>query len=133
MLIFSLFLLGWLIISDYYMPNYNFNYLFASNIEIYKLILRDTPWNEIIRFKKHKSLDSFNCSKLSNFSKWSRSWLGSAGIYKITFLYFKMFTYYGSSSNLGLRVRSHYYNGKNKSNFLGLFLYFLELIISHLQ
>ena len=34
----------------------------------------------------------------------------------------KLFTYYGSSKNIGARFKYHYYNGKNKNNLLGLFL-----------
>lgn len=33
-----------------------------------------------------------------------------------------MFRYYGSSSNLGIRFKYHYFNGPKQSNFLGLFL-----------
>jgi hypothetical protein len=122
LLTFCLFLLGWLIIKGYYVPIYNFNLFFSSNIDLYKQILKNTPWNGINKIKKHKSLDSFNCSKSSNFSEWYKLWWGSSGVYKITFLHFKLFTYYGSSTNLGQRVRSHYYDGKNKTNFLGLFI-----------
>jgi group I intron endonuclease len=41
---------------------------------------------------------------------------------KITFLPFRLFTYYGSSSNLGMRFKYHYFNGAKKGNFLGIFL-----------
>jgi len=46
------------------------------------------------------------------------------GIYKITFLPFRIFTYYGSSSNpnLGMRFQYHYFNGPKQGNFIGLFL-----------
>ena len=33
-----------------------------------------------------------------------------------------MFTYFGSSSNLGLRFKYHYFNGSKQKNFLGIFI-----------
>ena len=44
------------------------------------------------------------------------------GIYKITFLPLRLFSYYGSSLDLGARFKYHYYNGPKQSNFLGLVL-----------
>lgn len=87
------------------------------------IILKNTPWEIINRFKKHKSLDSFNCAtnNISDFAAFYKKWWGVACIYKITFLYFKLFTYYGSSANLGQRIKYHYYNGKNQNTFLGFF------------
>lgn len=45
-----------------------------------------------------------------------------SGIYKITYLPNKLFTYYGSSQNIGARFKYHYYLGKIQNNNLGLFL-----------
>jgi group I intron endonuclease len=49
-------------------------------------------------------------------------WWGVSGIYKITFLPFRLFTYYGSSVNLGQRFKFHYYNGRKSKNFLSYFI-----------
>lgn len=46
-----------------------------------------------------------------------------SGIYKITFTPLKLFSYYGSSKNLGERLKNHYYNGKNQNTFLGLLIF----------
>lgn len=43
---------------------------------------------------------------------------------KITFLPFKAFTYYVSSSDLAARFKYHYFNSPRSKNFLGLFLKF---------
>ncbi len=57
---------------------------------------------------------------LSDFSK---KFKGVSGIYKITFTPLKLFSYYGSSKNIGQRLKYHYYNGKNQNTFLGLLIY----------
>jgi len=33
-----------------------------------------------------------------------------------------LFAYYGSSNNIGRRLKYHYYSAKHKKNFLGLFI-----------
>jgi group I intron endonuclease len=58
----------------------------------------------------------------NNILSFRNKWNGVSGIYKITFLPFRLFTYYGSSSNLGLRFKYHYYNGPKQRNFLWFFL-----------
>ena len=58
----------------------------------------------------------------NNILSFRNKWNGVSGIYKITFLPFRLFTYYGSSSNLGIRFKYHYYNGAKLCNFLGFFL-----------
>jgi len=58
----------------------------------------------------------------NNILSFRNKWNGVSGIYKITFLPFRLFTYYGSSSDLGLRFKYHYYNGAKQRNFLGFFL-----------
>lgn len=45
-----------------------------------------------------------------------------AGVYKITFLPFRLFTYYGSSINLGQRLKYHFYNTSKQTNILALFI-----------
>jgi len=44
------------------------------------------------------------------------------GVYKVTYLTYRIFTYYGSSKNVGKRVKYYYYNGSNQKKFFGLFL-----------
>lgn len=89
--------------------------------KLYHHILRYTSWPHIQRFKKHKAVA--HCTNVpDNLACFRRTWNGVSGIYKITFLPFRMFTYYGSSSNLGMRFKYHYFNGAKQGNFLGLFL-----------
>jgi group I intron endonuclease len=78
-------------------------------------------WPHIVRFKKHKAVA--HCNNVpNNLAAFRNTWKGVSGIYKITFLPFRLFTYYGSSSDLGARFKYHYFNGAKQSNFLGLFL-----------
>ena len=58
----------------------------------------------------------------NNILSFRNKWNGVSGIYKITFLPFRLFTYYGSSSNLGMRFKYHYFNGPKLRNYLGFFL-----------
>jgi hemolysin activation/secretion protein len=51
-----------------------------------------------------------------------QKWEGIADIYKITYLKYKIFTYYGSSKNLGARLKYHFYTSPTHNTFLGLFL-----------
>jgi hypothetical protein len=78
-------------------------------------------WPQIERFKKHKALA--HCRDVpNNILSFRQAWKGVSGIYKITFLPFRLFSYYGSSVDLGARFKYHYYNGPKQNNFLGLFL-----------
>ena len=78
-------------------------------------------WPHIVRDKKHISVD--HCREVpNNILSFRNKWNGISGIYKITFLPFRLFTYYSSSSNLGMRFKYHYYNGPKQRNFLGFFL-----------
>ena len=78
-------------------------------------------WSYIERFKKHKIVG--HCHNVpENIKDFRNTWKHVTGIYKITYLPFRLFTYYGSSSDLGSRFKYHYYNGAKQSNFLGLFL-----------
>ena len=87
----------------------------------YRHILKHMSWPHIVRVKKHMSVD--HCRDIpNNILSFRNKWNGVSGIYKITFLPFRLFTYYGSSSNLGLRFKYHYYNGAKLRNFLGFFL-----------
>jgi len=99
-------------------------FIAANPSQLYQHVLRFTSWprvKRIQRFKKHKAVD--HCKDVpTNLTPFRRKWNEVSGIYKITFLPFRMFTYYGSSSNLGIRFKYHYYNGVNQTNFLGLFL-----------
>lgn len=88
---------------------------------LYRHVIKFKSWPNILRFKKHKGIS--HCKDIpKNITLFRKDWLGISGIYKITYLPFRIFTYYGSSSNLGLRFKYHYYNGAKKGNFLGLFL-----------
>jgi group I intron endonuclease len=83
--------------------------------------IRFIGWPFIQRFKKHKALD--HCSDVpNNLTAFRGKWKRVSGIYKITFLPFRIFTYYGSSSDMGMRFKYHYFNGPKQTNFLGLFL-----------
>lgn len=44
------------------------------------------------------------------------------GIYKLTFLPCRLFTYFGSSKNLGLRFKYHSYNTSKENTFLAIFI-----------
>lgn len=89
--------------------------------KVYRQILKHLSWPHVIRTKKHRSVD--HCQEVSNnILSFRKKWNGVSGIYKITFLPFRLFTYYGSSSNLGMRFKYHYYNGSKLRNFLGYFL-----------
>jgi len=105
----------------------SYTFLFSNPKELYNFILKNKTWKEIVKFQKHKAIDSFNCSKSKNISIWYKKWWNKAGIYKLTFLNFKLFSYYGSSSNLGQRIKYHYYNGKHQGTFLGLFIRFFGI------
>lgn len=101
--------------------------LFTSSKELYSFILKNSSWDKRVKFKKHKALDSFNCSKSNNISLFYQKWWNKSGIYKITFLGFRIFNYYGSSSNLGQRIKYHFYNGKHQKTYLGLFIEFFGI------
>nr|UEK25975.1 hypothetical protein [Mutinus fleischeri] len=74
-----------------------------------------------IRKKKHRSVN--HCHDFwINHSTFQKKWWNVSGIYKITYLNSRHFYYYGSSRNLGQRLKYHYYNGPSQINFLGLFL-----------
>jgi len=88
---------------------------------LYRHIIRYMAWPQIERFKKHKALA--HCRDVANnILSFRQAWKGVSGIYKITFLPFRLFSYYGSSVDLGARFKYHYYNGPKQNNFLGLFL-----------
>jgi len=88
---------------------------------LYQHILRFLNWSHIQRFKKHKAVA--HCNDIPNsLTAFRRQWKEVSGIYKITFIPFRMLTYYGSFSDLGIRFKYHYSNGPKQNNFLGLFL-----------
>lgn len=89
--------------------------------KLYRHVIRFMSWPHIQRSKKHQSVA--HCSDVPNqLTAFRRTWKGVTGIYKITFLPFRMFTYYGSSIDLGGRFKYHYFNGPKQGGFLGLFL-----------
>lgn len=93
-------------------------------IEIYNFIIKNKSWTKINRFKKHISVDHCKKFYLSQI-EFRKKWLGVSGIYNITLLRtpLNLFSYYGSSKNLGERLKIHYYNGKNQNTFLGLLIF----------
>lgn len=89
--------------------------------KLYRHVLKFRSNFQIVRLKKHKAVDHCNNVPI-NLVTFRKKWKGKSGIYKITFLPFRLFSYYGSSSDLGARFKYHYFNGAKQSNFLGLFL-----------
>jgi group I intron endonuclease len=80
---------------------------------LYRHILKFMSWQNIVRYKKHKVTS--HCNDIpKNITTFRKAWLEVSGIYNITFLPFRVFTYYGSSSNLGMRFKYHYFNGAKK-------------------
>jgi group I intron endonuclease len=105
--------------SDIYFLAY-LPFLSTDPGKLYQHILKYTPWPSVKRYKKHKAVA--HCQDVSNeILKFQKAWTGVSGIYKITFLSFRLFTYYGCSTNLGLRFKYHYFNGPKQNTFLGLF------------
>jgi group I intron endonuclease len=89
--------------------------------ELFKFILENHSWPYVQKFKKHICKD--HCRYIINYhSYYQKKWEQISGIYKITFLPNRLFTYYGSSKSIGKRIKYHYYNGSNKNNFLGLLI-----------
>lgn len=109
--------------SDYSKISYlAFNFFVVKEPgKVYRHIIRYMSWPKIERFKKHKALA--HCKDVPNsIGSFRQAWKGVSGIYKITFLPFRLFRYYGSSVDLGSRFKYHYYNGPKQNNFLGIFL-----------
>lgn len=98
----------------------NFAIIFSNPKQIYNYFLNHKSWKRINRFKKHQGVDSFNCSTANSITPFAAKWLGFSGIYKITLLPFRLFTYYGASKNLGQRIKDHYTKGKFLRTHLGL-------------
>lgn len=74
--------------------------------KMYRHIIKFMSWAGIQRFKKHKAIA--HCGNVPNdLLAFRTKWKGVSGIYKITFLPFRMFTYYGSSVDLGMRFKYH--------------------------
>lgn len=91
-----------------------------DKINLFKFILGNGSWSYVERFKKHRYIE--HCK---NFGKdhllFQKKWNKVSGIYKITYLPYRMFTNYGSSKNIGQRIKHHYYNTHKQKSFLGLF------------
>lgn len=89
--------------------------------KLYSHVLRFKSWPKISKYKKHKAID--HCRDVpNNLTQFRNKWKGKSGIYKITYLPYRLFTYYGSSVDLSLRFKYHYFNTPKKNNYLGLFL-----------
>lgn len=88
---------------------------------MFNYILKNHSWSYIEKSKKHRCIE--HCKNLIKYHLlYEKKWKNISGIYKITYLPQRIFTYYGSSRNVGSRVKYHFYNGKKQKNFLGLFL-----------
>ena len=110
------------------------NFIISSNLivstnpaEVYNFVIKNKSWPVVQRFKKHRALDSFNftnnpSSNDKGFFKFGKNWSGKSGIYKITFLPYRLFTYIGSSKDLGARFKYHYYMTSKLDTFLGYFI-----------
>lgn len=84
-------------------------------------ILKYRTWSFIERYKKHVYVD--HCPNfVKNHNIFQKKWKNKSGIYKITFLPCRLFTYYGSSNNIGRRIKYHYYNTGKQHTFLGNFV-----------
>ena len=110
---------------------YSLNLFINSNpADIYNFVFKNKSWPFFRRFKKHTSLDNYKkCSsppagllEEKNFLKFRKKWKGKSGIYKLTFLPCRLFTYFGSSKDLGERFKYHYYNTYKSTTFLALFI-----------
>ena len=110
---------------------YSLNLFINSNpADIYNFVFKNKSWPFFRRFKKHTSLDNYKkCSsppagllEEKNFLKFRKKWKGKSGIYKLTFLPCRLFTYFGSSKDLGERFKYHYYNTSKEKTFLALFI-----------
>jgi hypothetical protein len=72
----------------------------ANPIKLFSFIIKHKPWPFITKFKKHVYVD--HCHNFAeNHLEFRKKWSGRSGVYKITFRPFRLFTYYGSSSDLG--------------------------------
>lgn len=90
--------------------------------KVYNFIIKNKSWSNISKVKKHKALS--HCNNFVVYQNtFRKKWNNVSGIYKITFTPFKLFFYYGSSKNLGERLKYHFYNGKYQNTFLGLLIY----------
>lgn len=77
----------------------------------------------ILYWKIQKNRNVDYCSDfLNNHTYYQNKWYNISGIYKITYLPVRLFTYFGSSSNIGERIKYHYNNGGKQNNFLSLFI-----------
>lgn len=105
---------------------YSLNLFVKSNpSDIYHFVIKNKSWPFFQRIKKHKSLDHYKkCSSLEekDFLKFRKKWKGKSGIYKLTFLPCRLFTYFGSSKDLGERFKYHYFNTSKEKTFLALFI-----------
>lgn len=72
----------------------------VSNIALIHGVFKMKRIGNLSKFKKHVAVG--HCNNVpSNINPFYKEWWGISGVYKITFLSFRLFTYYGSSKNLG--------------------------------
>lgn len=117
-------------VSKFIHKRNHFTKFHKSNIKLLKskyngnllnFILYNHSWPYVEKFKKHRKIDHCN-NFLDNHTFYQNKLQNVSGIYKITYLSNRLFTYYGSSLNIGNRIKYHYYNGGKQKNFLGLFI-----------
>jgi group I intron endonuclease len=89
--------------------------------KLYAHIIRFKSWPGLNRFKKHKAVD--HCRNVDrDLTSFRRKWKGKGGIYKITYLPCRLFTYVGRTTDFASRFKYHYFNSSKQTNFLGTFL-----------
>jgi group I intron endonuclease len=89
--------------------------------KIYRHVIKFSDWPFIRTFKKHPMVAHCPDPAVS-LNQFRANWKGQGGIYKITFRPFRLFSYYGRTNDLSVRLKYHFYNGSKQNNFLGLFL-----------
>lgn len=92
-----------------------------NKLTIFEFVILNKLWPKVKRFKKHVAIDHCRSFELDQ-TAFRKKWFGVSGIYKITFLPLPLFSYYGSSRNIGERLKYHFYNGRKRNTFLGLFI-----------
>jgi len=93
--------------------------LFNEEKQLINFVLKNRPYIE--KFKKHKCVE--HCRDFVKYHNlYQKKRKNISGIYKITYLPCRLFTYYGSSNNIGRRIKYHYYHTGKQKNFLGSFI-----------
>lgn len=84
------------------------------NMDLFRYILKNKTWPSLHKFKKYICKE--HCKDFSKYHLiYQKKWENLSGVYKITYLPYRLFIYYGSSKNVRKRVKYHYYNGSKRS------------------